>query len=139
MRQGVLGQVGHGAGGLLDHVVGGACTCGHAFVGDIGYVEELGLDFGLRAGKLIGEGLLLFLEHGHAFLCLFGFFATAFLHGFADCRGHAVELGGGSVVFELEFATEVIEGQHAGDGLGAVKALYGQTLYYKLGVGLYLL
>ncbi len=139
MGESVFGEVGHGAAGFFNDVVGSRSAGRHTFVGDVGDVEKFGLNLTQYAVELFRQSFLLFFENGHTFLGFLGIVFAAFFHGLADSCGHAVELGGGCVVFLLQFAAQLIERDHARNRFFAVEAFDGKPLYDKFRIGFYLL
>ena len=132
-------KLGHRAACFLNHIVGCRCAGGHSVAGYIGNIEEFLCHGLLGALEFFGNCALLFFEHCYAFFGFCGVILTAFLHGFADRGCHFVEFGGGSIVFELKTAAEVVEGKHTGDRFLALEAFDRQTGYDALGVGFNLL
>ena len=127
MRKSVFGQVGHGASGFLDNVVGGAGAFGNHCAGDVGDVEQYVAYAFFGSGQCIGSGFLAFLECGYFGLLGFGGSAVSGFHEGADGFGVFFELGGGIVVLQLEATAFGVQFEDAVYGLGAVKALDSKT------------
>ena len=134
MRQCVLGQFGHLATGLLDHVVLGGAALGHAAVGHIGHTQQ---DFGnlvLGSGQVVVNLLVGRLERCHLSLDILGLVTVALFHEGTNLGGHFIEYCGVVVALFLQCTALLVQFHDAHDGFATVKLFDGEAANHLLGV-----
>ena len=134
MRQCVLGQFRHLAAGLLDHIVLGGASLGHAAIGHIGDAEQDLGNLVLGSGQVIVNFLVGSLKRCHLSLDVLGLVTVALFHEGSDLSGHFIEHSGVVVALFLQCTALLIQFHDAHDGLATVKLLDGKAANHVLGV-----